>query len=135
MCWNVAEKESRGLTCWECIKTGRHSERGVGGVSSIFSACPEKFTLNRWNRAYLARGWCTCRQSGACKLACCFTSDSPADQNASISLPESDRSYLHIHQSIIMKKGTLNFLGRKNQSLFDTNIKIKDMGESTADRA
>ncbi|XP_053172450.1 proline-rich protein 36 [Scomber japonicus] len=26
-----------------------------------------------------------------------------------------------------MKRGTLNFLGRKNQSLFDTNIKIKDM--------
>nr|XP_046239772.1 uncharacterized protein C6orf132 homolog [Scatophagus argus] len=26
-----------------------------------------------------------------------------------------------------MKKGTLNFLGRKNQSLYDTNIKIKDM--------
>ncbi|XP_067361137.1 uncharacterized protein C6orf132 homolog isoform X2 [Channa argus] len=26
-----------------------------------------------------------------------------------------------------MKKGALNFLGRKNQSLFDTNIKIKDM--------
>ncbi|XP_069009830.1 uncharacterized protein C6orf132 homolog isoform X1 [Embiotoca jacksoni] len=26
-----------------------------------------------------------------------------------------------------MKKGPLNFLGRKNQSLFDTNIKMKDM--------
>ncbi|TKS71695.1 hypothetical protein D9C73_004853 [Collichthys lucidus] len=26
-----------------------------------------------------------------------------------------------------MKKGALHFLGRKNQSLFDTNIKIKDM--------
>ncbi|XP_051270827.1 uncharacterized protein C6orf132 homolog [Dicentrarchus labrax] len=26
-----------------------------------------------------------------------------------------------------MKRGTLNFLGRKNQSLFDTNIKFKDM--------
>ncbi|XP_023269933.1 histone-lysine N-methyltransferase 2D-like isoform X1 [Seriola lalandi dorsalis] len=26
-----------------------------------------------------------------------------------------------------MRKGTLNFLGRKNQSLFDTNIKIRDM--------
>ncbi|KAM7402079.1 hypothetical protein PAMP_017349 [Pampus punctatissimus] len=26
-----------------------------------------------------------------------------------------------------MKKGALNFLGRKNQSLFDTNIKMKDM--------
>ncbi|XP_034724328.1 uncharacterized protein C6orf132 homolog [Etheostoma cragini] len=26
-----------------------------------------------------------------------------------------------------MKRGPLNFLGRKNQSLFDTNIKIKDM--------
>ncbi|XP_020789937.2 uncharacterized protein LOC110168789 [Boleophthalmus pectinirostris] len=26
-----------------------------------------------------------------------------------------------------MKKGTLNFLGRKNQSLFDTNVKMKDM--------
>lgn len=31
-----------------------------------------------------------------------------------------------------MKRGTLNFLGRKNQSLFDTNVKIKDMGEYTA---
>lgn len=26
-----------------------------------------------------------------------------------------------------MKKGPLNFLGRKNQSLFDTNVKMKDM--------
>nr|XP_020463383.1 proline-rich protein 36-like [Monopterus albus] len=26
-----------------------------------------------------------------------------------------------------MKKGSLNFLGRKNQSLFDTNIKVRDM--------
>ncbi|XP_071350005.1 uncharacterized protein C6orf132 homolog [Trachinotus anak] len=26
-----------------------------------------------------------------------------------------------------MKRGTLNFLGRKNQSLFDTNVKIRDM--------
>ncbi|KAK7916698.1 hypothetical protein WMY93_012459 [Mugilogobius chulae] len=26
-----------------------------------------------------------------------------------------------------MKKGSLNFLGRKNQSLFDTNVKMKDM--------
>ncbi|KAG7219263.1 hypothetical protein INR49_019211 [Caranx melampygus] len=27
-----------------------------------------------------------------------------------------------------MKRGTLNFLGRKNQNLFDTNIKMRDMG-------
>lgn len=29
-----------------------------------------------------------------------------------------------------MKRGTLNFLGRKNQSLFDTKIRPKDLGES-----
>lgn len=30
---------------------------------------------------------------------------------------------------VIMKKGPLYFLGRKNQSLFDTNVKMKEMGE------
>lgn len=30
---------------------------------------------------------------------------------------------------VIMKKGPLHFLGRKNQSLFDTNVKMKEMGE------
>lgn len=30
---------------------------------------------------------------------------------------------------VIMKKGPLHFLGRKNPSLFDTNVKMKEMGE------
>ena len=33
-----------------------------------------------------------------------------------------------------MRKG-LNFLGRKNQSLFDTDTKMKDMGEYNVNRA
>lgn len=41
----------------------------------------------------------------------------------------------HPHSSTTMKRGAFNFLGRKNQSLFDTNIKMTDMGESTDRRA
>lgn len=35
-----------------------------------------------------------------------------------------------VFQSLLtMKKRPLHFLGRKNQSLFDTNVKMKEMGE------
>lgn len=54
-----------------------------------------------------------------------FISDLPIGLKCVNNCARTDQSY----QSIIMKRGTLNFLGRKNQSLFDTNIKIKDMGE------
>ncbi|CAB1417906.1 unnamed protein product [Pleuronectes platessa] len=54
-----------------------------------------------------------------------FTEDLPADPKCPGSLQ------LNLHQSPqtdrpTMKKGALHFLGRKNRSLFDTNIQIKD---------
>lgn len=39
---NAAERRAEGLTCRECMRTGRRSESTLGGDSSIFSVCPEK---------------------------------------------------------------------------------------------
>lgn len=47
-------------------KAGRHSESRVGGPSSIFSVCPEKFEPNHRIQVHLVRARrCTCRDKSS----------------------------------------------------------------------
>lgn len=56
----------------------RPSERRGGGVSSIFSVCPENVEPNDGNQVCVVRGGAPVTQS------CCFTADLPAIRNAPI---------------------------------------------------
>lgn len=99
-----------------CVsRKGRPGDRRGGGVSSVFSACSEKLEPKRRNRVCASSGGAPATEEEkhtadfTCASKC---TDSPVLQTL-----------------VIMKKGPLHFLGRKNQSLFDTTVKMKEMGE------
>lgn len=127
---NAAERRAEGLTCWECMRTGRRSESTLGGDSSIFSVCPEKLCTKsvEVTAASCARGAPVAKPSAHLPPPPPPSRIYPAIQRC-VHNPD---SCCVIRWSIIMKKGTLNFLGRKNHSLFDTNVKMKEMGEYAA---
>lgn len=126
--------ESWGLTCCGSVcKTGRHSDGTGGGVSSIFSACPEEIAPNHWRRVHLQPG-----RAPVARLSLGLTGRSECVSRRLL-LSRHGPHCLHVStridtsgQSTTMKRRTLHFLGRKSQSLFDTNIQIKDMGEFLA---